>query len=117
MYADCDPDAYADGVYNIPKVHPSYKADLDADLDGVACETPPSKDGMKDLSNYQPSPSTTTTTSTSTATPSDSTLPVTGADYSGTELGAVVGIGVGMALLGSTIAMAARRKFYRGAHR
>lgn len=34
-------DAHARGVYNIPRDHPSYRSELDADRDGFACEPMP----------------------------------------------------------------------------
>jgi LPXTG-motif cell wall-anchored protein len=104
MYADCS-NAYADKVYNIPKVHPSYKVDLDRDRDGVACET--AIDGGRDLSGYQPATSTTAQPSvTNTA------LPVTGADSTGAFISAALFLVFG----GSALVLMARKR-YRGAHR
>ena len=71
-YAVCQ-DAYDDGVYNIPQVHPSYADDLDSDSDGVACEVHIA--GGRDLSGYSP---TVTTSATATVTQSPTALPVTG---------------------------------------
>jgi LPXTG-motif cell wall-anchored protein len=104
MYADCS-NAYADKVYNIPKVHPSYKADLDRDRDGVACET--AIDGGRDLSGYQPSTSTSATPSTT-----QSSLPVTGTDSTTGFVSAALFLVFG----GSALVLMARKR-YRGAHR
>jgi len=104
MYEDCD-NAYADKVYNIPKVHPSYKPDLDADHDGVACEVAIA--GGTNLADYKP-------TATQTATQAAPTeLPVTGTDAS---VGGLMAIGLATGLLGSTLVLGVRRR-YRGAHR
>jgi LPXTG-motif cell wall-anchored protein len=104
MYADCS-NAYADKVYNIPKVHPSYKADLDRDRDGVACET--AIDGGRDLSGYQP-----TTTATATPSVTNTALPVTGTDSSAPLISAALFLVFG----GSALVLMARKR-YRGAHR
>jgi hypothetical protein len=103
MYPDCK-DAYADKAYNIPQAHPSYKPDLDADHDGIACEQ--AVEGGVDLKDWHP------TTSTSAST-SPTALPVTGSDglVTGYVTAAVFLLFGGVAL----VLMTLRR--YRGAHR
>jgi hypothetical protein len=125
-YKNCDT-AYADGVYNIPKVHPSYKPDLDGhgqgEPDGVACEKHVT--GGTDLSNYQPSPTpsktvtaspcngSSCTTTTPTATTSPPTLPVTGPDN---PAGILASASVVLLLLGITLVLAVRTR-YKARHR
>jgi len=90
------------GVFNIPQAHPSYDPALDANSDGLACETPVA--GGTDLSGYQPSAST-------TASPAQ--LPVTGS--AGPPLSLVLA-GVLVLLLGVVALVWGSQSAYRRRH-
>lgn len=113
-YRTCS-DAYAQGVADIPRTHPSYAARLDRDNDGVACEVKDAPGGFKPRTDTASTPAVTTPAPTKAPTAAGTKqqvseqLPVTGPATVATVAGGLL-----LAVGGVCVVVARRR---RRAHR